>query len=146
MTRKHALNAGVQSGASILTVLVALGIAGILATISASYFKNSLEASNIVRDRNHVEDLRRLVRVSVNCGATVASRPKNCPEGTSVELAKGVKKPASFVSKKGTKFGDYELSAECGAAPHLFVVKYRRQQQAWSSLFPPDVPLACRGD
>lgn len=135
-----------QSGASIVTVLVAIGIVGIMAAVSANYFKNSSDVSNSIRARNQIEDLRRLVRLSVNCEATLAGRPASCADGTPVELKRGVKTPTTFVSVAGSKFGDYEVRAKCGEGPHIFQVEFRRKQGRWTRLFPADVPLACRID
>lgn len=130
-----------QSGASIVTVLVAVGILGISAAVASRYFDNSLQESNRLRTRNNVEDLRRLIRATVDCPATMAARPSSCGKGKPTELKQ--RTGSASIPIPSGKIGEFELRAKCGNVPGEFVVEYKDKAN-WRSLFPQDLPIACR--
>ncbi len=136
-----------ESGMSLLSVVVAFGITGILAGMMTIFFSNSMSFANDITVRNNLEDLRRLVRIGTNCQLTVAAKPATCGAGTLLELKKGsAKKPTTFVDIPYSKFGKYDLKASCTAVAHEYNIEVRRGFGSWKKLFPADLPFTCRGD
>ncbi len=77
----HKNNASPRSGFTLIEVLVAIGLMGILALGIAEIFRQQIFVQDKVRDRGALEDMRNVVRSVVNCqlpcAVNVARIPTN---------------------------------------------------------------------
>lgn len=64
-----------QSGMSLLSMVMALGIMGVIMAIFIAKSKNDLDVNTIVDNRIAVESMRQLVRVAADCPATMKTAP-----------------------------------------------------------------------
>jgi len=60
-----------ESGISLISVLVALGITGIIATYLSSYSMSMLASVRTVAQAGELEEVRRLIRLKLNCTQTM---------------------------------------------------------------------------
>jgi hypothetical protein len=134
-----------QCGSSLIAVLVAMGIMGIITAILAQTFRNNLQMTSKVQIRGELEDLRRYIRISISCEKTFATN--NCNGGPiSILSAQGLKpvieRSGNFHDRHATKLGGYTLLAKCdidnASLARVISVTYQRENEKTATdLFSP---------
>lgn len=76
---RHKNNAPRDRGFSLIEVLVAIGLMGILALGLAEIFRQQIFVQDKVRDRGALEDMRNVVRSVVNCQLPCATNMARIP-------------------------------------------------------------------
>lgn len=113
-----------EKGITLLELVVAVGIVGIVILISATLIGQSYRALSATTSRADVEDLRFRIRTALRCAETVANMPAPCPVGTPLDLygtGGGILVPAGG----GTLVG-FHVQATCTAVRNEYAVKFRK--------------------
>jgi|NOAtaT_7_FD_contig_21_3855916_length_1147_multi_9_in_0_out_0_1 hypothetical protein len=101
-----------QEGVTIVEVLVALGILGVVAVGLGRLMNNSMTAQRSVELRSDVEDLRRFIQTNLSCAKTFdsfPSRPVNCSGNIALRRENG----SIIVASGGQALGNWTLTARC---------------------------------
>ena len=77
-----------KNGFSLLCILIAVAILSILGGVLTSSFGNNLVASKKITELGSTEDIRRYIRIGMDCPRTLAGLPNPCPAGTSIAIEK----------------------------------------------------------
>ena len=136
---------GPQSGMSLVALVVAIGILGVLSVVISQSFKFNLKASQKINDLAAAEDLRQYIRIQIDCAQTTASAPTPCSSKESVALKRWGAGAKDLVQnpqgKSYTEVGDFSLRAYCVGNPKTYNVDYGRTpknpnaQLDWKPLF-----------
>jgi hypothetical protein len=70
MKRRYKEN---EYGMSMISILVGVGILGMLATLLMQFSENSITAAKTIHFQGEVEDLRRTIRSRMSCKTTIAA-------------------------------------------------------------------------
>jgi type II secretory pathway pseudopilin PulG len=150
---------GPQSGMSLVALLVAIGILGVLSVVISQSFKFNLDASQKINDSAAAEDLRQHIRIQIDCAQTTASAPTPCSSKEEVALKRwgvgakdlvqktNLNKNTKTKSNSYTEVGDFSLRAYCVGNPKTYNVDYGRtpknsnNQPDWKPLF--KIPVVC---
>lgn len=115
-------------GFSLISLIVALAILGIMIPIFLRYMDNQNAISRKLELRGQREDLRNYIRLGIDCEQTKLTWPSPCKNGQIIELKRnlGASSPlvAAAVGKKRTKVGNYYLQAQCNGLANQYVVYY----------------------
>ena len=146
-----------QEGMSIVIVLVALGVMGILGVIVAEVFENNLIASKIVNNKAIVEDLEQYFKIAVDCNKTLAANLASCATGTPLTIKRKdnsdlVQKPTVIdaITTYST-IGKFKLKASCldivvnPNPPNGYTIKvefFPNNKKRWQAIFN-KLPLGC---
>lgn len=101
---------GRSAGSSLVGILVALAILGILSAVAMTMFKNNLDTVNKLAKAGDFEDMRNYFRSSIDCAKTFATQ--GC-EGKPVRLLSKGTTSREIVPLAGAKVGQYNLAASC---------------------------------
>lgn len=144
---------GSQQGGSLISMLVAVGIMGILALAFANTFTNNMKTLKDIQKSGDVEDIKRLVRLTMDCTRTVAAKPASCPLNTYVNMKRIATSDINLIqlytaNPPPTVIANYGLRAKCGSSANSFLVDYCEMSvpggsscATWKPLF--SVPIAC---
>ena len=141
-SKPHWMHRPSERGSSLVSVIVGLGIMGIVMTIVSQTTSNNMKALTIVEKRGDLEDLRRYVRL-MDC-------PKTFPAGVAciggpvaIRSSKGTR--PLVATGNGTVLGHYTLRATCrldpGSGARRLSVNFTSEDRN-GSLFDA-VPLVC---
>lgn len=111
-----------KSGLSLVSVLVALGISGIIAVAMRNILSNSFSAQSSITLRSDLEGLRRTLVVRTDCDRSF--KPGiTCPSGTPVTLF--TKSGAVLAKSSGqpSRMGKFALKAECNSDGDGLIVR-----------------------
>ena len=121
---------GPQSGMSLVALLVAIGVLGVLSVVVSQAFKFNLDANQQINASAAAEELRQYIRIQIDCSQTNASAPAKCNSKEEVALKRAgagakdlVQKPQG---KSYTEVGDFSLRAYCIGNPKTYNVDYGR--------------------
>lgn len=70
LPKRNTINIKENDGFSMVSVLVALAISGILALVVASFTRNAVVSAKFIGLMNEKEDIRNLIRVKTDCAQT----------------------------------------------------------------------------
>ena len=130
-----------ERGVSLIALLVAVGLLGIMAIVGMSAFKNSVDTMRALTVKSDFEDLRNYIRIGMDCSKTFAKQP--CSGAIQI-VSKG-KDSRTLVAKNDAKLGVYFLKASCQVSEGMKFVKIKARRSAhdnWDELFT-NVPLVC---
>ena len=141
---------------SLVALLVAIGILGVLSVVISQSFKFNLDESQKISDLAAAEELRQYIRIQIDCAQTIASAPANCNSQTPIALkrwgagAKDLVQKTNLNTKTSnsyTEVGYFSLRAYCVGNPKTYNVDYGRtpknsnNQPDWKPLF--KIPVVC---
>ena len=141
------------SGTTLLELLFGVAISAIVITGAYSAFGWVKETQRSITISSELERLRRTIQISLDCRITVNKIPKDCLDGTPIDLYLSEKNKliAAPVGATYTKLGDFNLRASCRAREKIFRIEYSEVKnngckstsgsQCWSDLF--DIPVGC---
>lgn len=133
-----------EKGSSLVGVMVAIGILGILAVIFSAMMSNTIQVSKMVERKSEQEDLRRYIRIAMSCSKTLASVPVPCPAETLVDIRK-IDNTVLIAAASGNsrlKIGEYYVQAFCTGMPREFNFRSSlKQQEAGDLMF--KIPYPC---
>ena len=130
-TQRVSLPNSGQHGFSLISVVVTLGLIGILAPMVAQGFAHGMYVANSVRTKVDLENLRHYVRAGFDCGATTSAVPSCIPgdvailnrsNGTVLIDLATINPDSTHVPS--THVGKYKIFATCIAAPSTYNVSY----------------------
>jgi type II secretory pathway pseudopilin PulG len=147
-----------QRGASLVSIIVALGILGIFATVAARWFGNSQQISSKLDDLQAREELRQYIRTHLSCEKTIEKFPTACK----LKVIPSSEQPAERVaiysrSKKtpplvpasddGLKIGKkYRLRSYCkNTEPGKLYVEVSYKNGPWKPLYKKSFVPDCSG-
>ena len=130
-----------NEGISVVALLIAIALGGILAVILAGFLDSSLVSIRKQQDLNALEDLRRHVRIGLTCPLPPATWVVN------QEIAVPSKSSASPLINIGTagytKIGSYCLRARVASITpgKELNIQYSKDCTSWTALF--DLNIQC---
>ena len=98
-----------QRGSSLISVLVAVGIAGILTTGVSSILTQALRGQERVTQSSELTAIRQTLLARTNCALTLAPVPTACNGAVALKDKNG----KVLVDVAGTKIGKWTLKATC---------------------------------
>lgn len=101
---------------SLVTVLVAVGLLGIVVAVLTTLFSNQFKMIKTIEQRGELEDLRNVVRNVLSCANTVEKLGPgtDCPGSPVAVYAHGSKaRPFFPATPPFRKVGTYEIVASC---------------------------------
>jgi prepilin-type N-terminal cleavage/methylation domain-containing protein len=125
-------------GFTLVELLIAVGIAGILLIASASFFGNSIKSISRVSNEIKLEDLRHELRVMTDCPKTRESLPDPCPLGTKVAIISKAGHPIIDPTEATSR--GVRVTAKCSADPDSYNIAVYKNK-AWRKLF--TLPFQC---
>ena len=140
-----------DSGASLVAVLIAVGLLGIMASMMAQRMSLATKSQVDLERKLDFQALNRFVLESAHCALTVAAAPNPCPEGTYVDVKTSAQNGKVIIQKFNpshpgslTVFGEYSVRAKCGPNRALIIEARRTRDSnpAYRDIFP-DVPFGC---
>lgn len=141
MNREVTFNSKGDQGVSLVTVMVAIGILGILVVQMSQYLSNLNASSNSLREKAELEELRQNIRARLSCVNTVAAMSATCSSGTAIKTFDQGNQVAFTTPYQ--KIGRYYLHAVCTGAPFQLDYEYSMNTGGpWKILFP-KVPIKC---
>ena len=140
-----------ESGMSLIGMVIAIAIVGMLTLLVSESFKSNMTVSQKISDRAALEDLRQYIRIGLNCPATTAVAPSSCNSTRDVALMPALTGADALVAEKTshvpyTVIGKYTLKAYCTGNPKTYNVKYTTgsstsESLTWKTLF--NIPIVC---
>ena len=141
-----------ESGSSLLSIVVAVGILGIIIKISASMFANQVQVGTALERREQLEGLRATLRMGLDCKKTISMLAATSPANTDIELVRQNGLTLVAGVRPYTKIGKYTLSAvlprgrvlvdEPVQIDILYALTTADFPNAKKKLFP--IPIVCR--
>ena len=132
-----------QAGVSLVGVMIAVAIVGVLANVIAGSFKQNLSTTQKINERAAEEELRQYIRIGMDCAQTTAA-VTSCSGNAAVALKRSKAGAPDLVVKSlktYTKVGKYNLKAYCVSDKKTFNVDYSPTQTNWQKLF--TIPIVC---
>lgn len=112
---------GRMSGMSLISIIFAIGLLGVLGTMFAQSFIQQNKAQTVLQSSIDEEALRRFIIKSLDCAATAASISPNCTVGNPVEVkSMDIAAPTLITTPTGsnyTKIGYFSVMAVCDSCP-----------------------------
>ena len=132
-----------NSGYSTLSVLIAIGIFGVVMHIATSQVLNIEKKASVIDNRADLNDLRFLIHTNLDCIET--TNQSNCGFDSyelPVTTYSGEDKVLTAID--GTTFHIYEVKASCTGMGIDFVYRNKKDSSAgnWAHLFD-EVPIVC---
>ena len=119
-----------ERGFSIVSILAALAILGILAAMFSGMFSNQITMRKKIQTLDDLENLRNMIRIGIDCPNTTSSLPATCVANTLLAIKRSGTAPgADLIAKKVsgnaiTKIGDFYVAATCTGTLRNYIVKY----------------------
>lgn len=143
-----------DAGMSLLSLIVSIGITGILALAISSMIRNGIAGNRHVELRGGLEDIRRSVRTRLSCEAATTACAGGADFVTPVD-AKGRPLWEGKAGAQGAKVGDWNMRLRCVAGVPIperarisgsgFVKDpLTNKQYGWEGVFPPELS-PCEG-
>lgn len=105
-----------EVGASLVALLTAVAVFGILAMVISQMLANGNAAQNELQAKTDAAALRRYVLSATDCAATIAAMGGPCSVGDAVAVKSANKTIVQHASGGTyTKIGDYSVRARCAA-------------------------------
>jgi prepilin-type N-terminal cleavage/methylation domain-containing protein len=137
-----------QAGLTLVEIMIALGIAGVVTLVSMTVFKNFQQSRQLLDDQVELEDFKLIVRTNLRCKETLAAIGPTCSANKAVPIMGPATAPAklkTLIPAAGRKIQDYQVVARCvGASPKEWRITYvntKTPGAAPKPLFVP--PLGC---
>jgi hypothetical protein len=83
------------SGLSLMETMLTIGVFGIVAAISTRIAVNKIFFQEHIETKGKVEDVRDLIRASLDCGETFSNPVTKCDTGQFIEVLKSGSSPES---------------------------------------------------
>ncbi len=138
----HAPSLRREDGVSLITVMVALAIVGILMAVVMTFAKNSINAAKAIERLGELEDVRRLIRARMDC-ATTKTRMAG---GRNIAFFGRDGQPITATNPTTNEMsvGDWKFTATAyDPTTGRFTVSARHPKQAAESVLFRAVPLVC---
>lgn len=119
-----------ERGFSMVSILVALGIMGILGVVFSEMFSNQITMRKKIERFDDLENLRNMIRFGTDCTNTTSGWAATCAANLDIAIkrsgaAPGVDLVARRVSGvTPTKIGDFYLTAACTGTARNYIIKY----------------------
>lgn len=133
-----------QSGMSLVVVLVALALLGGIALIFNSVIDGAVQRVALLQDSNDKAALRSWLNNNIDCGATQTATP-TCNAGSRIELIARSGQPLVNATGSDTTIGKWKVRANCSSTGALTIEVHRINWSAskpWETLFK-NVPFSC---
>ena len=150
------------SGLSLMETMLTVGVFGLVAAIGARMMANKIFLQEHIETKGKVEDVRDLIRSSLDCGETFSNPVTKCDTGQFIEVLKSDSSTLIKVPDPSTVFGDVgqdlvEVRSKCSSGDGFYTMdmEYRRSSKGqvirdkltnsdynWTNLFPV-VPMTC---
>lgn len=132
-----------QKGISLVGVMVAVGLIGIVALVLSSMFKGMTENLKSLRDKSDVEDLKRYIRFGMNCTKTYEAMPHPCNANAIIAVKRrlGTNLVEPYSQSNHTKLDKYIIKAQCTGSRDEFQIYKSINGSSWSPIF--QLPLNC---
>lgn len=130
-----------QDGMSLVSVMVALAVVGVLAMVAMQFASNSIKSAKAIERLGEQEDIRRLIRSRMDCAATklkIGGGRNIVFYGRDGQPIAPVNANTNEMAIGGWKFTATAYNATTGE----FSVNARDEHQASEKLFK-TVPLVC---
>ena len=127
-----------QSGASLVAVMVAIGIGGIIIAVIVSILESSLQRVTVMIRAADERDLRLFIAVNLDCTKTKDRHP-TCA-GASINLVQSDN--TVLIPAAGRRIGKYLVRPSCVGG--LIVPQYQYAAgTTWKDLFTIKAPFTC---
>jgi hypothetical protein len=147
-----------SKGFSLVSILVAVGILGIIATISSSWFTNMDKISSKLDDLQGREEIRQYLRIQLDCEKTIEKFPPECKLNKIPKKAKrrrlvkvfsrsNGKVPLIPANKSGHEIGSkYRVRSYCqNIQPGKILFEVSHRGQNWKALYEKALIPDCSG-
>jgi type II secretory pathway pseudopilin PulG len=141
-----------NDGMSLVTVMMVVGIMGIIAVTVSQMMINNKKESVVLENQIDKLALNRYLMAAASCSLTKDAAPSPCNDGTYVDV-KPSKGTSTLVAKylpndpsKATKIGKWTVRAKCGPGKTLIFEARLAATSETTNPFKnisPDVPFGC---
>jgi len=130
-----------QEGLSLLVVLMALAISGLIAISVRDLISNSLAANRHYLIKTELRELQTFITFTTSCARTKSATP-TCAAGEYLNIHKA--SGAVLIAKSAplSKYGKYKLRAVCRSGGKI-EVEYARGSEPFGNLFKDSAPFHC---
>lgn len=132
------MNAHSQSGMSLLSMMMGLAITSFLMMVLTTTIARAGQEGHVISGDADLRDLRLRLAIATDCARTRAAAP-SC-NGSSIQLIDAF--GDTLVGYSATKFGKYQVRAECRSGN--IAVRVKRPSDSWANakdLYPPRTSL-----
>ena len=119
-----------ERGFSIVSILAALAILGILAAMFSGMFSSQITMRKKIERLDDLENLRNMIRIGTDCTNTTSGWAATCTANLDIPIKRSGTAPgADLIAKKVsgnaiTKIGDFYVAATCTGTARNYIVKY----------------------
>lgn len=108
LSRNRKPDLSADAGFSLVTVLVAIGIAGILAVAVSKIMGIGFKGNRSIQNRTDLGHIRNLISTRLDCVRTLGAAPAIC-DGTAIVMRDSGNRPLAT----GNRIGDWTIGASC---------------------------------
>lgn len=145
--QKHRNLTDCQAGFSLVSLLVGIGVVGILSAVLSEFANTSMKAARKIAQIGEMEDVRRMIRMRLDCGKTLLAikGAGKSPSTLPLMASNGVaiaEKTSDFVYKLSPKIKFKATGRDSKTGAITIVVKVSDSSD-FSNLFSNSAPVVC---
>lgn len=116
-----------EAGMSLISILVAIGLTGILATIMGTIWTNSFKTQHRLELKGDIASAKSYIKSQLDCEATLTPMP-SCSSSTPVTLKKVG--GGNLTTSNGLLYGNFYAAATCDSTSGTLVINLAKKDSA----------------